>query len=468
MRRLLALAALAGAAACATPAEPPAAAVRAASTETVKAPPPAEAASAPAGPVTDGDVTVAAVGAIEVLVQRSPGAELVTATLAIRGGVQDVDARTAGVELLGLRTAASGGTERLDKDAFSRQLTQLGSTVDASAAPNYSLLESKGLRNAWGQTFDLLADVFLRPALPASELQLQRQRQLQELKHEQESPDGALGVLSQKMVFKGTAYANRPSGTEESVKALSAEDVRAHLGRLRVQNRLLVVVVGDVEPSAVLDKVRAAFGPLPPGAPRPPLPGVLSFSQPHLEALARPLPTNFILAGFAGPTWNAPDFASARLASEILLQREFIEVRTKRNLSYAAGARLDTSRPQAMGGLYVSAVDPGAALPVMQGVVQELAQKPLPDKELAGYRSTFLSGFLMGAETTDAQARRLVAAQLLGGDWRLVRTLPERIRQTSAQDVQAFVQKYVRNYQVAVVGDAKKVDLSMLRGGGGP
>jgi len=56
----------------------------------------------------------------------------------------------------------------------------------------------------------------------------------------------------------------------------------------------------------------------------------------------------------------------------------------------------------------------------------------------------------------------LVAAQLLGGDWRLVRTLPERIRQATAADVRAFAQKYIRAYQVAVVGDPKKVDLSML------
>jgi zinc protease len=458
MRHLLVAAALAGAAACATPAEPPAAALQPAST---KAPPPA--APVPAGPVTEGDVTTATVGGIQVLVKRFPGAELVATTLALRGGVQNVDAKTAGVELLGLRTASTGGTERLDKDAFSRRLTQLGSTLDATAAPNYSLLESKALKSAWAETFDLLAEVFLRPALPATELQLQRQRQLQELKREQENPDGALGVLLQQLTFHGTAYANRPQGTEGSVQALSAEEVRAHLGRLRAQNRLLVVVVGDVEPAAVLESVRAAFGALPPGEPLPPPPGLLSFSQSHLEALARPLPTNFIFAGFAGPTWDAADFAAARLALEILSQREFLEVRTKRNLSYAAAARLDASRPQAFGGLYVSAVDPAAALPVMQAVVQELATKPLPDKELAGYRSTFLSGFLMGAETTDAQARRLIAAQLLGGDWRLARTLPERIRQTSAQDVQAFTGKYVRNYQVAVVGDGKKVDLSMLR-----
>ncbi len=417
----------------------------------------------PPAPVTDGDVTAGAVGEVQVIVQRVPGAELVTAALAIRGGVQLLDARTAGVELLGLRTAASGGTRQLDKDAFSRRLAKLGSTVRAHAAAAYSVLQAKSLLSAWEPTFDLLTEVFLQPALPDAELELQRQQQLQGLKHELETPDGALGVLSHGIVFAGTPYANRTVGTEESVSALTAEDVRSHLAQLRVQRRLLLVVVGDVPAEAVFARARRALGSLPTGDPLPPPPPALSFSKPRLEVESRRLPTNFILALFAGPSWQSPDFAAARLGTAVLADREFLEVRTKRNLSYAAFANLDVSRPQSFGALYVSAVDPAAALPVMEGVAKDLASRAVPDKELAGYRSTFLTRHLEGQQTTDGAAGRLVEAQLLGGDWHLVRTLPERIRKTTAQDVQAFAQKYVRDYQVAVVGDPQKVDLSMLR-----
>ncbi len=447
MKWLLPAAVLVGAACAASPA--------------LAAPPPAV--TAGPAPITDGDVTVGDVGGLQVLVQRAPGAELVTAALAIRGGVQFLDAGTAGVELLGLRTAASGGTERLDKDAFSRRLTKLGSSLTANATPSYSLLQAKALLGAWEETFDLLAEVFLHPGLPDAELELQRQQQLQELKRELETPDGALQVLSNAILFGGTPYANRPVGTEESVTALTAEGVRSHLAQLRVQKRLLLVVVGDVQPEAIFARARAALGALPAGEALPLPPAALSFSQPRMEVESRTLPTNFILARFAGPGWQSPDFAAGRLAAAVLADREFVEVRTKRNLSYAASAGLDVSRPQSFGALYVSAVDPSAALPVMETVVKDLAARPVPDKDLAGYRATFLTRFLEGQQTTDGAARRLVEAQLLGGDWRLVRTLPARIRQATAQDVQAFVQKYVRNYQVAVVGDARKVDLSLLR-----
>ncbi len=429
-------------------------------------PPSAEEARPPVarvGPVTDGDVTFGLAGNVQVLVRRWPGAELVSATLAIRGGVRNVDGRRAGVELLGLRTAASGGTTRLAKDAFSRKLTKLGSSLEAVAAADYSSLGAKSLRADWEPALGLLLEVFLHPALPDSELQLQRERLLQELKREQESPDDALHFLADQLLFQGTPYALRPQGTEDSVRALTLTDVQSHLGRLRAQNRLLLVVVGDVEPEAVFALARAAFASLPEGEPLPPLLPALHFETPRLLAERRKLPTNYILASFAGPSWSSPDFAAARLAASVLSEHAFLEVRSRRNLSYAPEVRLNTSRPQSFGGLYVSAVDPSVALPVMQGVVQELATAPLREDELQGEKAAFLVEFFLTQETTDGAGQRLVEAELLGGDWRLVRTLPERIRRTTPQDVQAFVQKYVHGYQVAVVGNPDSVDLSLLR-----
>ncbi len=412
--------------------------------------------------VRDADVTLARVGGVEVLVRRWPGAELVTTTLAIRGGVQNVDAATQGVELLGLRTATSGGTASLDKGAFARRLSQLGCSLTVTAGPDYSSLEAKSLRADFEGSLALLLDVFLHPALPERELELQRERLLQELKSEQEGPDDALQALSQALLFEGTVYANLPQGTAASVASLTAEAVQRHLLGLRAQNRLVLVVVGDVQPEEVLARLLPALSALPQGGPVPPLPAPLHFSQSRLREQRRALPTNYILASFAGPSWRAADFASARLAASVLSSREFLEVRSRRNLSYAPDVRLSTNRFQSFGGLYVSATAPSEVLGVMQEVVRELASVPLSESELSSYRASFLVDFFLGEETTDGAAHRLVEAQLLGGDFRLARTLAERTKATTPKDVQAFVTTYVRNYQVAVVGPGE-VDLSVLR-----
>jgi predicted Zn-dependent peptidase len=56
----------------------------------------------------------------------------------------------------------------------------------------------------------------------------------------------------------------------------------------------------------------------------------------------------------------------------------------------------------------------------------------------------------------------LAEADLLGGDWKLARTLPERIRAVTAAGVQAYAKKYVARLQVVVLGDPAKIDKGLF------
>src|SRR5262249_42738685 len=157
-------------------------------------------------PVSDGDVTIGSAKGVRVIVKRIPGAELVSAQLNILGGVRNWGKDNAGIEQLALGVSASGGTESLDKDAFARRLATLGSTVTAGAQSDFSEFLAKSLRENFDATFELMTEAFLRPALPESEVELQRQRQLSALRHEQEDPDAHLSLLAHENFFKGHPY----------------------------------------------------------------------------------------------------------------------------------------------------------------------------------------------------------------------------------------------------------------------
>src|SRR5205807_8784010 len=132
------------------------------------------------------------------------------------------------------------------------------------------------------------------------------------------------------------------------------------------------------------------------------------------------------------------DLAVAMVAMRILGFREWEEVRTKRNLSYAPAAFLRWNSAVPTGSLYVTATDPNATLKVMLAEAARLQREPVPAADLAGTKSVFLTSYLMDDQATDGQAGQLARAQILGGDWRLARLLPERIRQVTAADVQRF------------------------------
>jgi len=99
---------------------------------------------------------------------------------------------------------------------------------------------------------------------------------------------------------------------------------------------------------------------------------------------------------------------------------------------------------------------------VMLDQARQLKQDAVPAAELEGDVSTFITGLMMANETTDGQAALLARAQLLGQDWRLARSLPERMRAVTAQQIEAFASKYIVNLQTVVLGDPKKVDAALL------
>jgi zinc protease len=417
--------------------------------------PAAAAASFPSPTAVDGDVTAYDLNGLEVLVKRILGAEFVATSLVVRGGVANWAKEESGIEQLALEVAATGGTERLDKDAFARRLETMGSTISALSTNDFGMLSVKSLRSSFGPTFDLLADAFLRAALPASEVELVRQRMLSGLKRQLEDPDGALALLGEKVLFSGHPYEKRSGGTLESVARLTREGAARHLAKLRETQHLLLVVVGDVDPAAVAVKARATFEALPRGSFREKPLTPPTFAKASLVPETRALETNYVASLFPVPHPGERDYPAARVAMNFLSYRLFEEVRTKRNLSYAPYAAVNNGGV-AYGELYVTAVDPKTTFKVMAEEVERLKARRITEKELTDTKEEYLSAIVNATQTTDAQVRFLTAWRLFAGDFREARRVPERIRAVTAAEVQAFAKKYLVNMQTAYLGDPSK------------
>ncbi len=417
-----------------------------------------------AAPVTQGDVTEATVNGVHILVKRIAGAELVATNLYIRGGSRNWGKADAGVESLALDVAASGGAGGMDKVAFGRRLSELGSSIGTDTGADWSEIDSKGLLKNFDATFGLLADVFLRPAMTPAAVELSRSQALVDLQREQEQPDSRLAILVNDTLYAGQPYANRPQGTMESVKALTGAQLTAHLAKLREGSRLLLVVVGDIDAAHVIAQAKQAFGALPRGSyvdtPYP----KLQFTAPRLVTEQRELPTNYLQGWFVVPAPGASDYAAARVAMGYMWDQLFKEVRTKRNLSYAPGAGVRVRQGGALGLISVSAVDPTTTYKVMLDELRRLQDTPLTPERLAAAKSTYLTSLVNDAEATDGQANLLAIGDLLVGDWRLSDRFMGQLRAVTPAEVQAFAKTYFVNLQTVMLGDPAKLDPALGKG----
>jgi len=226
-------------------------------------------------------------------------------------------------------------------------------------------------------------------------------------------------------------------------------------------SRLLLVIVGDVDAATIKQKVTDAFGKLPRGNYKEAPTTSFDFSKPTLDITQRALPTNYVQGIFNAPSINNPDFYAMRVATTILRDRVFEEVRVKRNLSYAPSADMGSLAANS-GNIYVTAVDANQAIRVMLDEIRKLKTEPVDPKDISGVTGQFLTTYFIGQETNAAQAAELARYELNGGGWRNAFQFLNRAREVKPADIQAVANKYMKNIRFVVLGNPAAIDRSIF------
>ena len=407
-------------------------------------------------------VTEFEVNGLKVLVKRREGNQTVVAGLFIRGGSRNINANNAGIEALMLDVATEASSN-FPRERFRRELSRTGTSISYGINYDYSALTLGSTRQYFERGWEMFVDAALRPSFAPDDFERVKQRQLIGLSDDEDTPDSYLQVLLARAAYAGHPYLNEPRGTTKSVSSLTLDDLKRYHQQIMQTSRLLLVIVGDVDAGQIRRMVETSFGKLPRGSykdvPVPPL----SFSTSTVAVTPREIPTNYVTGVFSAPTLTSPDIYPLRIASSILQNRVFAEVRMRRNLSYAPDAFLG-SQAANTGGIYVTAVDANQAVRVMLDEITRLQREEITSEELLGTTQHFLTRYYLGQETNGAQAGELAQAELIGGGWRNSSQFIERLRAVTTADVKRVSQLYMKNLRFVVLGDPKRIDPSVFTG----
>jgi zinc protease len=405
-------------------------------------------------------VTEFEVNGLKVLVKRRAGSLSVSGGLFLRGGARNVTAENAGVEALML-DAMSEGSASFPRERLRKELARMGSVVSYGLSYDFSVLSFGSTRANFDRSWEIFTDVALRPQFAPDDVKRVQNRLMISRRDDTDTPDSFIQVLQSRVAYAGHPYMNDPDGTEQTLGRLTVADLRRHHAQMMQTSRLLLVLVGDLDAAKVRESIAASFGKLPRGDYRQtPLPQ-FAFKSPTVEVTQRAIPTNYIQGVFAAPPLSSEDYYAMRVASSLLQDRVMVEVRYKRNLSYAPEAFLRTQGAN-LGGISVSAVDANQAVSVMLYEISKMQREAAPAAEIAGVISGFLTRHYMGQETNAAQAGDLATYELIGGGWRNSLTFLERLRAVNPKDVQRVAQKYMHNLRFVVLGDPARIDKNVF------
>jgi zinc protease len=392
---------------------------------------------------------------LKIILKKTPK-EVLTASLFIRGGVANITDAQQGIEPAALKLAIRGGTQKMDKNSFSALADKLGTRFGTASSKDYSSVTMTCLGDNWDASWDMFADAILHPSMDAKEFEVIKQQMISAAKQQDASPDGFLRKIAMVQVFKGTAYERMQNGTPETLDKLSLEEVKNYYSSLFGKKKCYLVVVGNIEEKDLLAKLKNTLAKLPEGT-VPKKPVVSGVTKADVNISDRNIATNYIFGTVNGPKYFSPDGPLFEFAMRILYDRYFVELRTKRSLSYAPAAFYNNSliyNPVA--NLYISTIDPKQSLAVMTDIINDIKKNGFTAKEVADKKKAYLTDYYMTNEASGSQANVLGFCEA-SGNWRIFDEINNKIEEVKTTDLNHVFDQYMNNIAWTYLGKKDQI-----------
>ncbi len=128
-------------------------------------------------------------------------------------------------------------------------------------------------------------------------------------------------------MFSGTVYSHDALGTKESFDATTGEMLKDFYKKWYAPNNAILVIAGDVDPSATAARVKEFYGNIPKKS-LPPRPAIsLQPVKPESFTLDSNLPYLLAFVAFRMPGTDSPDFAAAQILGDVLSSQRAICMR---------------------------------------------------------------------------------------------------------------------------------------------
>ncbi len=388
---------------------------------------------------------------IEVF-SRGSDNEIVGLVLFIRGGALNLTAETQGVEKLLLNTMLKGSAN-FPSDVLLDLQSELHTDFEAKVGCDYSTIRMKCLRKNWEKSLEILSDLLRNPLLLDDDIQKVKQQCFADISDRSAQPDNWIYHLANRDLLKNHPYENHSGGTEETITTLGREDLLSHYESVFQGSQILVSVVGNIENFVLQMDLETAFGWLPQGDYTVVLPPPFEEkTQNSVQFEQRDIPTNYILGKYISPNLHSADFPAMRIGTYILRDRFFKRLRTELHLTYSVQASL-TESLSPYGKIYITTTAPEQAMPEMFGVIQNIIENPVSQKEIIGTAETSATYNLMREQSVISQAVTLGRYEIVGTGWAQYYDLLDDASDINPEQISTVFQRYFKNYMFGIVGN---------------
>jgi predicted Zn-dependent peptidase len=281
-------------------------------------------------------------------------------------------------------------------------------------------------------------------------------------------PYGRTFEVVDALAYDNPAYEHSVIGSMEDLNAASVEDVASFFKTYYAPNNAVLAIVGDVETSATIEKVRKAFESIPSQPPPPKTdltePKQTAERRQQLEdPLARLARLDMV---FKVPPRLTPDDDALQVLGSVLSSGRSSRLFQKIVREQQLAPNVNAGRDGAIGpGLFrvIGTVTPGKTPEALEAAVlaeiERVQSEPIADWELDKARNNAKRSVVAGLTSSLQRATQLAEFAASYGDTNLINRRVERLTKVTAADVQRVARTYLTAENRTVVVTAPKAPM---------
>jgi zinc protease len=396
-----------------------------------------------------------------VLVRESRAHPAVTVRGYLPAGVRTDPPGRDGLAVLAA-SMLTRGTVRHTSQELALELDSIGASAGVSADIEGAGFSARCLAEDAGHVLDLLTEILLRPTFPPEEVEKQRAKIITAIRESRLDTRAAADKAFRAAAFPdGHPHHRTAEGEEDTVAAITRDDLAAYHRRRYRPDGLVVTVVGDIAAGWVIDRLARAFEGWTPDAASalPPVPAAGPAASVQRPQVAIPGKTQAdIVLGVPGFARTSPDYYAGMMADLILgrlglMGRLGASVRDEEGLAYYVYSQAQAGF---FGGPWAvrAGVNPANVGRAIDGILREIGgfhREPARGDELRDARDYVIGSLALRLETDGGIAQALLELELFGLGLDYLLRYPALITAVTPEQMGDVARRYLRldGYTVA-------------------
>jgi zinc protease len=409
---------------------------------------------------------------VEVILSEVHDLPLVELHLVVKTGGGANPPGEAGLADLTANMMDEGTRTRSALD-IAEQIGDLGAILATTASWDASFVSLSTISRNLEAGMAIWADVIVHPAFSDKELARVRDNLVTAVARRKDSPPTVASLALARLIFgEHHPYGWPQTGVEESLKKLSAADVKRFYSTYYRPGNATIIAAGDITQNDLKKNLEVALRDWRPGrAPAVKMPTVATIEKKKIVLIDKPgAPQSSIRVGFLGVRRADPDYFPIVLMNQIFggsFYRLDMNLRERQQWTYGARSAFDMRRtpgPASAGGEFVAAHTADAVAEILKEM-RIMATSEVTDEELARAKDNFTKAFPARFATRGSTAALLGELTVYGLPDSFPANYAKNIQAVTKTDVRRVAQKFLLNDKlvIVVVGDRATQEAPLKR-----